>query len=253
VQESDLFETFADNGLSGEIARVCRPDDVIAEIRRLIDPASATATIHWGRNYLFTADMTTPEGVVPVVVKQFRNQGWRKKLDRRFRGSKATRSWRVAKELLRAGIETPEPVALVESDRLDGPSFFIARRLDGACEVRQFFRRLNNEPGPEAFPEVEPLAFLEQLGRHARGLHDAGIIYRDLSMGNVLTTSDGPEPDLSVVDFNRARIRQRPGVYRRTRDICRQPVIEPEHRAAFLRGYWGEVPSRWSAKWWLFK
>ncbi len=252
MQGPDLFETFSGNGLSGEIARVYRPDDVVGEIQRLIDPASATATIHWGRNYLFTADMTTSEGVVPVVVKQFRNQGWRKKLDRRFRGSKATRSWRVAKELLRAGIETPEPVALVESDRLDGPSFFIARRLDGACEVRQFFRRLNNEPGPEAFPEVEPLAFLEQLGRHARGLHDAGIIYRDLSMGNVLTTSDGPEPDLSVVDFNRARIRQQPGVYRRTRDICRQPVIGPEHRAAFLRGYWGEVPSRWSAKWWLF-
>ena len=252
VQETDLFENFAGNGLRGEIARMYRPDDVIAEIERLIDPASATATIHWGRNYLYAVDMSTPEGVVPVVVKQFRNQGWRKKLERRFRGSKATRSWRVAKELLRAGIETPEPVALVESDRIDGPSFFIARRLDGACEVRQFFRRLNNEPDPEAFPEVEPLAFLEQLGRHARGLHDAGIIYRDLSMGNVLTISDGPEPDLSVVDFNRARIHQKPGVYRRTRDICRQPVIEPEHRAAFLKGYWGEVPSRWSPEWWLF-
>ena len=32
-------------------------------------------------------------------------------------------------------------------------------------------------------------------------------------MGNVLAVSDGPEPDLAVVDFNRARIRQRPGVY----------------------------------------
>ena len=252
MQETDLFETFAGSGLHGEIARVYRPDDVIAEIERLIDPASATATIHWGRNYLYTADMTTPRGVIPVVVKQFRNQGWRKKLDRRFRGSKASRSWRVAKELLRAGIETPEPIALVESDRLDGPSFFIARLLDDACEVRQFFRRLNHESDPGAFPEVEPLAFLEQLGRHARGIHDAGIIYRDLSMGNVLTISDGPEPELSVVDFNRARIHQSPGVFRRTRDICRQPVIEPEHRAAFLRGYWGEVPSPWSPKWWLY-
>jgi len=252
VQETDLFESFAGNGLYGEIARAHRPDDVIAEIKRLIDPVSATATIHWGRNYLYTADMETPDGVVPVVVKQFRNQGWRKKLERRFRGSKATRSWRVAKELLRAGIGTPEPIALVESDRLDGPSFFIARRLEGACEVRQFFRRLNREPDPGAFPEVEPLAFLEQLGRHARGIHDAGIIYRDLSMGNVLTVGDGPEPELSVVDFNRARIHKTPGVYRRTRDICRQPVIEPEHRAAFLRGYWGEVPSRWSPKWWLY-
>jgi tRNA A-37 threonylcarbamoyl transferase component Bud32 len=252
VRETDLFETFAGRGLYGEIARVHRPDDVVAEIERLIDPASATATIHWGRNYLYTADMTTPDGVVPVVVKQFRNQGWRKKLERRFRGSKATRSWRVAKELLRTGIETPEPIALVESDRLDGPSFFIARLLESPCEVRQFFRRLNHEADPGRFPDVEPLAFLEQLGRHARSLHDAGIVYRDLSMGNVLAISDGPEPVLSVVDFNRARIHQQPGVYRRTRDICRQPVVEPEHRAAFLKGYWGKVPSRRSLKWWLF-
>jgi hypothetical protein len=158
----------------------------------------------------------------------------------------------VAKELLRAGIETPEPIALVESDRLDGPSFFIARLLDDPCEVRQFFRHLNHEPDPGRFPDVEPLVFLEQLGRHARRLHDAGIVYRDLSMGNVLAISDGPAPELSVVDFNRARIHQRPGVYRRTRDICRQPVVEPEHRAAFLKGYWSAVPPRWSFKWWFF-
>jgi len=254
VQEDiEIFEPFAGRGIRGEIARNHRPDDVVAEIERLIDPAAAMATIHWGRNYLYTADMTTPTGVVPVVVKQFRNQGWRKKLDRRLRGSKATRSWRVAKELLRVGIESPEPIALVESDRLDGPSFFISRLLDDASEVREFFRRLNSEPEvPGPFPEVEPLDFLGRLGRHARGLHDAGIIYRDLSMGNVLAITEGPEPELSVVDFNRARIHQQPGVYRRTRDICRQPVIKPEHRAAFLKGYWGAVPPRWSFKWWFY-
>ncbi len=252
-EDTEVFEPFAGRGIHGEIARAHRPDDVIAEIQRLIDPASATATIHWGRNYLYTADLVGASGVVPVVVKQFRNQGWRKKLDRRLRGSKATRSWLVAKELMRLGIETPQPIALVESDRLDGPSFFVARRLDGACEVREFFRRLNSEPeAPGPFPEVEPLDFLGQLGRHARGLHDNGVIYRDLSMGNVLTISDGPEPELSVVDFNRARIRQRPGVYRRTRDICRQPVLGSANRAAYLEGYWGAVPARWSFKWWFY-
>ena len=251
-EATELFKPFAGNGIYGEIARAHRPDDVVAEISRLIDPASAMATIHWGRNYLYTADMNGASGVVPVVVKQFRNQGWQKKLERRLRGSKATRSWHVAKELLRVGIETPEPIALVESDRPDGPSFFIARLLDDAYEVRQFFRRLNSEPDPGPFPDVDPLDFLGQLGRHARSLHDAGIIYRDLSMGNILAISEGPEPVLSVVDFNRARIHQRPGVWRRTRDICRQPVLEPEHRAAFLNGYWGAVPPRWSFKWWFY-
>lgn len=250
--DSPGYVSFSGEGLYGEVAEIHRPDDMLAEMSRIIDPATATATIHWGRNYLYTADFNTPAGVVPVVVKQFRNQGFKKRVERKLRGSKATRSWKVAKELVRKGILTPEPIALIESDLPDGPSFFIARELAGAAEVRQFFRRLNNEPDPEFFPEVEELDFLEQLGRHARCLHNRGIVYRDLSMGNVLATGDGPEPDLHVVDFNRARIGETPGVYRRTRDICRQPVIGPENRAAFLKGYWGEVPPRWSFRWWFY-
>ena len=252
MPETKAFEPFAGREIHGEIACVHRPNDVVGEIEDLIDPASATATIHWGRNYLYTADMNSAMGVVPVVVKQFRNQGLRRRLDRRWRGSKATRSWTVAKELLRTGINTPEPVALVESDQTEGPSYFIARRLDDAHEVRQFFRRINSEPDPEAFPEVDPLPFLERLGGYARGLHDAGIIYRDLSMGNILAVGEGPEPELFVVDFNRARINQSPGAWRRTRDICRLPVLQTPHREAFLRGYWGAVPPRWSFKWWFY-
>lgn len=253
MSDDERFEAFAGRGLHGEIASAYCCDDLVAEIERLTDPASATATIHWGRNYLYTAEMRTRSGPVPVVVKQFRNQGLRRRLDRRLRGSKALRSWRVAKELLRVGVLTPEPVALVESDIIDGPSFYIARLLTDAAEVRQFFRVLNDEPEPAGgFPDVEPLDFLRQLGRHARSLHDHGIVFRDLSMGNVLAVGEGPSPSLYVVDFNRARIGRRPGVYRRTRDICRQPVIGGERRAAFLEGYWGAVPPRWSFKWWFY-
>ncbi|MEX1310650.1 MAG: lipopolysaccharide kinase InaA family protein [Candidatus Sulfomarinibacteraceae bacterium] len=252
MPETDPYKPFAGREIHGEVTRLHEIADVVAEIERLIDPASATATIHWGRNYLYTADMKTAAGAVAVVVKQFRNQGWRRTLDRRLRGSKATRSWTVAKELVRRGINTPEPVALVESDKPDGPSHFIARRIDDAHEVRHFFRRLNSEPDPGVFPEVDALPFLERLGRFARTLHDAGIIYRDLSMGNILASGDGPDPKLWVVDFNRARIGQRPGVWRRTRDICRLPVLRRLQREAFLRGYWGSVPSRWSFKWWFY-
>jgi tRNA A-37 threonylcarbamoyl transferase component Bud32 len=209
-------------------------------------------TVHWGRNYLYAAELQGEAGVVPVVVKQFRNQGWRRRLERRFRGSKAARSWRVAEELVRVGIPTPEPVALVESNRIDGPSFFLARRLEDAYEVRHFFRRLNHEPDPGPFPEVEPMGFLHRLGGFARRLHDAGIVHRDLSMGNILAAGAGPDPRLFVVDFNRARIHRRPGAWRRTRDICRLPVLDPTHRASFLEGYWGVVPPRRSFKWWFY-
>jgi hypothetical protein len=246
------FESFAGGGFHGEVASAHRPEEVVEEVMRLVDPTASIKTIHWGRNYIYAAEMKTSSGRFPVVVKQFKNQGLKKRIERRFRGSKAERSWRVAKELVRAGLGTPEPILWVESDRAEGPSFFVARFVTGAVEVRQFFRRLNDDPDAEGFPEVDAEAFLGRLGRLARSINDAGILYRDLSMGNVLAVQRDGDLDLYLVDFNRARTGRKPGVFRRTRDICRLPVLKPEHRAAFLEGYWGTVPARSSFRWWFY-
>jgi tRNA A-37 threonylcarbamoyl transferase component Bud32 len=248
------YEIFEGSGYSGEIARRHLPHDLLGEVSRLTDPAAATETVHWGRNYLYVAELRTRSGPLEVVVKQFRNQGWRRVLDRRLRGSKAERGWRAAIAITEAGIPTPEPIALVESDQPDGPSFFVSRRLRGATEVRHFFRRLNGDSGAADFPAVDEFAFLRQLGGFCRTLHDAGVWYRDLSMGNVLAVpgTDG-SLDLWVVDCNRARTGRRLGTVRRVRDLCRFPIVQPPHGDAFLAGYWGEVPSRWSVKSWLWK
>ena len=246
------FESFKGRGLHGEIAAAHGSAALTQEIERVVDPSASVETVHWGRNYIYAAELETARGTLPVVVKQFRNQGWLKVLERRIRGSKAARSWRVAKELVAAGLATPEPVLWVESDEPNGPSFFVARRLEGAAEVRQFFRRLNGQPGVGDFPEVDDTAFLGRLGRLARRINDAGILYRDLSMGNVLAVAVADELDLYLIDFNRARTGRRPGVWRRTRDICRLPVLQREHRAAFLAGYWGETPPRWTFRWWFY-
>ncbi len=246
------FESFSGGGLYGEVSIAHRPADVAGEAARVVDPSASVETIHWGRNYIYAADLETATGSVSVVVKQFSNQGWFKRIERRTRGSKAERSWRVAKELVGAGLATPDPILWVESDDLAGPSFFVARRLEDAAEVRQFFRRLNHEPDPSYFPDVDDLEFLGRLGRLAREVHDAGILYRDLSMGNILVEEGDSGLRLSLIDFNRARIGRRPGVYRRTRDICRLPVLRREHRAAFLEGYWGATPARWDFRWWFY-
>ena len=158
------------------MASAHRPEDLTSEVMRLVDPSASTETIHWGRNYIYAAEMETLAGRLPVVVKQFQNQGLKKKLERRFKGSKAKRSWRVAKELVRVGLATPDPILWVESDEPEGPSCFVAKNLIGAVEVRQFFRRLNDDPEAQGFPEVDDEAFLGRLGRLAREINDAGIL-----------------------------------------------------------------------------
>jgi tRNA A-37 threonylcarbamoyl transferase component Bud32 len=240
-------------GWHGVAAASVACDDPVGEVGRLIDPSAATETVHWGRNYLYAAELRTRGGAMPVVVKQFSNQSLRRQVERRLRGSKAERSWRAARALVAAGVATPEPLVLVESDRPDGPSFFITRRLEEVHEVRQFFRRISRESDAGEFPEVDEHTFLSRLGRFCGSIHEAGIWYRDLSMGNVLARPrfEG-DLELFLVDCNRARVGRRLGPVRRIRDICRFPIIDRSHREAFLAGYWGAVPSRLDFRWWFW-
>jgi tRNA A-37 threonylcarbamoyl transferase component Bud32 len=248
-------EEFSFQDYRGEIVSRYRPSDLEAEIRRLIDPVAAEQTLHWGRNYLYQAHLQTPEGAVAVVVKQFRNQGLRARLRRRWRGSKAAKSWRVARAMLEAGLATPEPVLLVESTDPDGPSLFVCRHLDDVLEARYFLRAVN-AGREEDYPELRVDVFLETLGRYLRRLHAADLWHRDVSIGNVLIRPGGsPETpsELYLVDLNRTRTGRRLTTGERTRDLSRMAVLSPLHQEHLLRSYWGESSSSHRAKRWLYR
>ena len=137
---------FAWDDVTGVVSASFQGPDLEPAARQVLDPASAVRTVYWGRNYLYEASFETPSGPRPVVVKQFRNQGWRRRLDRRLRGSKATRAWLAARALIEAGFDTPQPVLLAESTDAEGSSHLVTALLEPAYEIRQFFRHLNGEP-----------------------------------------------------------------------------------------------------------
>ncbi len=236
---------FSVPGFYGEVTERYRPQDLEREVRRLVDPASARQTLHWGRNYLYAADLQAPGGAVGVVVKQFRNQGLGARLKRRRLGSKATRSWRAARELVAAGVPTPEPVMLIESTLIEGPSFYVSRKVEGFFEARYLFRALAQDRRRELFPEVDEEAFFRAAGAVLRRLHAAGVWHRDVSIGNLLVSyEDGAAapPTVYLVDLNRARLGVRMTVRRRLKDLCRLPVLDRRHREAFLGAYLGPAP-----------
>ena len=231
----------------GVTADAYRPADLAAEIARLTDPATATETLHWGRNYLYAVETETGTGRREAVVKQFRNQGWSRRWKRKLAGSKAEKSWRAAWAVLAAGVPTPAPLAVIESRDPEGPSFYVCERLSDFFEARYFFRALHAGEVAEKFPRVDPPELLAAFGALARRLHDAGILYRDLSIGNLLVRYEGePErPVVHLVDLNRAslgRPRLRLSTWRRTRDVSRLPIIAPADREAFLSAYWQGPP-----------
>lgn len=214
-------------------------ETVRSEIRRLIDPQSAIDTLHWGRNYLYTANWDDRV----VVVKQFRNQSLKARLRRRMRGTKAMRSYRVAEAFLAHGLRTPEPLAAVDSASLKGPAFYICRYLPDVLESRYLLRAMNAGREHDEFPDLDPRTFLVSLARLVRRLHEAGVWFRDMTSGNVLIDrqEQGGEAEplaLYLVDLNRARLGRSPSALERAQDLGRMPILRPEHQQIYLDAYW---------------
>lgn len=234
-------ERFSGAGLRGEFVAAHRPADPVAEMARLVDPSAALATLHWGRNYLYRATLAAGSGPVPVVVKQFRGGRGLARLRERGRGSKARRSFDAARALFAAGLPTPEPLAVVESEEPGGASFYISRFLDGAFEARYLLRAARAGREKEEFPRVDFEAFLTDLGRLIRSLHEAGFWHRDLSVGNILLVpAAGGGHDLALLDLNRMRFPRKLSGLARSRDLSRLALTRPAHRELLLRGYWGD-------------
>jgi len=226
------------------------------EVARLVDPGAATRTLHWGRNYLYLVRLELDGGGVEAVVKQFRHDGWRQRLDRRWKGSKAARSFHAARAVAAAGVATPEPLALVESRRPEGPAFYVCRHAGGAFEARYFFRALAAGRAAEEFPAVAPAALADAVAALARRLHAAGIWHRDLSIGNLLVrpgaTPETP-PALELLDLNRCRVGVRMTLSRRTRDLCRLPFRDPALQERLLAAYWGREAGGFALRRALFR
>ncbi|MCB1037876.1 MAG: hypothetical protein KDD47_28840, partial [Acidobacteria bacterium] len=211
-------------------------------------------TLHWGRNYVYRAQLETGQGLVAVAVKLFRHEGG---LKAKLRRDKARASWTMARAFWMAGLPTAEPVLLGRSTRPKGPSIFVTRHLEEVVEARYLFRAQREGRLGEEFPGVDFEGFLNRVGALLRRMHEAGFWHRDLSIGNVLLRrrpqrrppEDGGE--LFLIDLNRARHRRRLTVSERTRDLCRLAIFGAEHQELFLRAYWGEELT--SFRRWLYR
>ncbi len=235
----DSIERFEIEGFRCEAPVEAGLSDPHAAALRVADPANATDTVHWGRNYLYGVALDGAAGPIEAVVKLFRNQGWRRRLDRRLKGSKAERSWAMARAMRSKGVRTPEPLLLLESAEPEGPSIFVTRRVEGATEARYMFRALKASTFSESFPWLDAEELPRAIARLARQMHDAGFWHRDFSIGNLLVRrgEDGAV-EIDLIDLNRARELGSVGVGRRTRDLSRLGFYDETLDRLFLDTYW---------------
>lgn len=183
------------------------------------------AVRHPGRHEVVEATFARGDERIPAVVKKVRLAGGR---------DRAAESFAVARALLARGIDTPEPLA---AGVVGEEGWFVARRLDGAEQIRRWFlARDGSGPAPAlpyAFEEI-----LAALARLARRLHDSGIFFRDFTDGNVLVTRGEAGPRLFLVDLDRARVGDAPvPAIRRWRDLARPGLNRSRDLKLLLERY----------------
>ena len=219
-------------GVSGESAAPVAPP------AGLLDPANALRTLHWGRNYLWAASWP---GVGEVVVKQFRHDSLRTRLKRKWRGSKARKSFAIARAMAEAGVATPEPLLWAESAEPSGPAWYVCRLVEGV-EARYPFRALAAGTIERDFPQLPAAELIGAVAATARRLHEASFWHRDLSAGNLLLQrSGGGALTAAVVDLNRCRRLARVSLSQLLRDLARVPVHREEDQRALLAAYFGST------------
>ena len=231
---------FAWPGYRGAAAAPLAGLDLPAAARRLLDPAAATATLHWGRNYIYRATLPTAAGEIAVAVKQFRERSLRARWLRARGRSKAAKSFRMAEAFAAAGLSTPEPLFYAEAVTGQPTAIFVTRLLAERIELRYLLRARNAGTERESYPRIEAAAAIAAVARYARRMHDAGFFHRDFSIGNLLLQEGalpGEIADVAVLDLNRCRRQHAVAATDRMRDLCRLPLERGDDRELLLSSY----------------
>jgi len=144
---------------------------------------------------------------VPVLVN--------KVIYKYFRKSKARRSFDYATVLLNSGIDTPKPIAYVESYSFIGleNSYYVSEHFNSDLTFDDLVENVN-------YPERDTI--IRQFTKFTFNLHEKGIEFRDHSATNTLIkkVTDGQYQFL-LVDLNRMKFDVNMGFDRRMYNFCR--------------------------------
>jgi hypothetical protein len=136
-----------------------------------------------------------------------------------LRKPKALRAYEYSFLINEKGFESPESVGYVKemSAGLMGLSYYVYRKTP--------YSHIMREMGNASLDECGNLA--EAFAKYTAGLHDAGILHKDYSPGNILFDKVNGEYRFSLIDTNRMKFSDRVGM----KEGC-----------ANFRRLWGKTP-----------
>ncbi|NLE66433.1 MAG: hypothetical protein GX608_03335 [Lentisphaerae bacterium] len=251
-----VFETGAWSGL-GLCEVNGRETGLPGALPGLLDSAGPGSSIlRDSRNRVWKATAPWAPGE-QVVCKWFRPPSLARRLLSRGKPVKAIRSWNGAMELLRRGIATPRPIACAWSKaQPSGECYYVCESFEGGDSARSAFNAFRG--GASSFMAVPAAEFYQQTARFLVTMHERGVLFRDLSAGNLLfRVSPERALEFALIDTARARfLPDRLGCADRLKDLIRicHP-LDRKGRASLLGEYfalfgrrfapWMRIPFIW--------
>ena len=184
---------------------------------------SEARIIYKGRNRVYALKLSDGS---EVNIKAFKiPRGLNPYIYTLFRKSKARRSYENSQQLIKLGINAPEPLAYIEirnGIRL-GRSYYICRQIESQ-NVRDWDKK----------PDCE--ALLQALAEEIVKLHEAGVLHKDFSPGNVLYTGNQNDGyTFYYIDLNRMSFDVRS--HKKLMRMFRAISLDPEQTAHLARLY----------------
>ncbi len=217
-------------------------------------------TIKAGRTALLVrTEFPVGDKLVPAAYKRVRRRNRWKVLTALLRTNRLLRTWRLGRELLKRGIATPRPLAVVVPRAYDvgGEAFLAVEWIGNAQNLREFSESIE-QIAPQRRNRPLKQASVS-LGRLIGRLHAANIAHRDLKATNLLLRNRGPLGETYVIDLDGASLCRRLPWSRRLRNLSRLEISLAEFsgigrtaRRRFLEAYLDEFPEPrrdWKTLW----
>lgn len=149
--------------------------------------------LHDGRNTVKRFDCQGR----PLIVKRFKLPLWFQRIAYTFfRSTKARKAYEKAMRFLALGIDTPRPVAYIETTS------------SGLFDRGYFISEQDSRPSCDCFDDLGQEMdeqMVERLAEYILSLHRLGVLHGDLNLSNILYENRGEGVwHFALIDINRA-------------------------------------------------